>query len=98
MGARRIPPMSGRVALTERGIEIDGRARLLYGGEVQYYRIRDKAGDVAKTHALWAEALDQLLAAFVAQKAAGESDQRVVATRRGRAPRLRRPAHSSPPW
>ena len=53
-------PQRGRVAITPRGLRIDGRTRLLYGGEVQYYRIRDPQGDVEKTQAMWAETLDRV--------------------------------------
>lgn len=50
----------GRVAITARGLRIDGRTRLLYGGEVQYYRIRDSEGDPSRTHAMWVETLDRV--------------------------------------
>lgn len=53
-------PQRGRVAITPRGLRIDGRTRLLFGGEVQYYRIRDPQGDVEKTQAMWAETLDRV--------------------------------------
>lgn len=54
---------AGRVAITPRGLSIDGATHLLFGGEVQYFRLRDPAGDVARTHRLWEETLDQLVAA-----------------------------------
>lgn len=53
----------GRVAITPRGLRVDGRTRLLYGGEVQYFRIRDPQDDVARTHAMWADTLDRMVAA-----------------------------------
>ncbi len=42
---------------------LDGVSTYLYGGELQYFRIRDAGGDVAKTHAMWAETLDAMVAA-----------------------------------
>ncbi|MBL4844944.1 MAG: beta-galactosidase [Planctomycetes bacterium] len=53
-------PQRGRVAITPRGLRIDGRTRLLYGGEVQYYRIRDPLGDIETTQAMWAATLDRV--------------------------------------
>ncbi|MGE0708660.1 MAG: beta-galactosidase [Planctomycetota bacterium] len=50
-----------RIAITPRGLSIDGRSRLLYGGEVQYYRVRDPEWDARRTEARWAETLDRLL-------------------------------------
>src|SRR5687768_9673079 len=57
------PPPAARVEITPLGLKVDGVTRLLYGGEVQYYRIRDRGGDVARTHAMWEETLDRLVAA-----------------------------------
>lgn len=57
------PAPAARVAITPRGLSIDGQTALLYGGEVQYYRIRDPQGDVARTHRLWEETLDLLASA-----------------------------------
>lgn len=54
---------AARVAITPTGLSIDGATTLLYGGEVQYFRIRDRANDVARTHRMWAETLDALVAA-----------------------------------
>lgn len=54
---------AGRVAITPRGLSIDGTTQLLYGGEVQYFRIRDRNRDVARTHRMWEETLDELVAA-----------------------------------
>ncbi len=42
---------------------IDGVSTFLYGGEVQYFRVRDKNHDAAKTHAMWAQTLDAMVAA-----------------------------------
>ncbi|MEZ0230585.1 MAG: beta-galactosidase, partial [Planctomycetota bacterium] len=57
------PPAPPRVALTQRGIAIDGKVRAILGGEVQYYRCRDPQWDVARTHKLWESALDELIQA-----------------------------------
>lgn len=63
-GAVTPPPApAARVAITPRGLSIDGQTALLYGGEVQYYRIRDPHNDVARTHRLWEETLDLLASA-----------------------------------
>lgn len=61
--ATTTPPAATRVALTPRGLSVHGRTKLLYGGEVQYFRIKDPTGDVAKTHQMWADALDKVVAA-----------------------------------
>lgn len=42
---------------------IDGVSTFLYGGEVQYFRVRDGEHDAAKTHAMWAQTLDAMVAA-----------------------------------
>ncbi len=55
--------MSSSVALTPQGIAIDGQPTFLYGGELQYFRVRDPGGDVARTHALWERGLDAMQAA-----------------------------------
>jgi hypothetical protein len=64
-GGRATPPAppAARVEITPQGLKVDGVTRLLYGGEVQYFRIRDIGGDVARTHAMWEETLDRLVAA-----------------------------------
>jgi hypothetical protein len=54
------PTPRPHVRLVGDRLEIDGEARLLYGGEVQYFRVRDRGFDAARTHALWAETLDRL--------------------------------------
>jgi hypothetical protein len=54
---------AGRVAITPRGLSVDGRVRFLYGADVHYFRIRDRGGDAARTHAMWAATLDKALAA-----------------------------------
>jgi hypothetical protein len=57
------PPPPPHVALTQRGIAIDGKVRPLLGGELQYFRARDPNWDVAATWQLWEDALDQFQAA-----------------------------------
>lgn len=47
------------VAVREDALRIDGRPVFLFGGELQYFRIRDPGFDAARTHALWAEKLDR---------------------------------------
>ncbi|MBC7793500.1 MAG: beta-galactosidase, partial [Clostridia bacterium] len=42
---------------------INGTPTFLYGGELQYFRVRDAGGDVAKTHAMWAATLDAMVEA-----------------------------------
>ncbi len=44
---------------------IDGRATFLYGGEVQYFRIRDRGFDATRTEALWADTLVKMKAAHM---------------------------------
>lgn len=56
-------PAPARIAITPHGLRIDGQTRLLFGGEVQYYRVRDRANDPARTHRMWAETLDMVVAA-----------------------------------
>jgi hypothetical protein len=46
------------VELTPAGIRLGERTRLLYGGEVQYYRVRDRGRDPQRTHDAWARTLD----------------------------------------
>lgn len=57
------PPPATGVAITPQGLSVRGRTRLLYGGEVQYFRIRDRNRDAAVTHRMWEQTLDQLVAA-----------------------------------
>ncbi len=42
------------------GICVDGRPLYLYGGELQYFRVRDRARTAGGTHALWRAALDAM--------------------------------------
>jgi len=53
-------PPPPHVRIVDGRIHVDGRSVLLYGAEVQYFRIRDRALDPARTHAAWAETLDRL--------------------------------------
>jgi hypothetical protein len=54
-----------RIALTARGLSINGKVKPLLGGELQYFRIRDPQWDATRTQQLWEEALDQAQAAGV---------------------------------
>lgn len=63
VGSTSSPAPPPHVALTRRGLAIDGKIRPLLGGEIQYFRVRDPGWDVAKTWQLWEDALDQLQAA-----------------------------------
>lgn len=62
--AAPLPPEAGapdsatagpRVEVKGGELVIDGRPTVLYGGEVPYFRIRDKGFDAQKTEALWAD-------------------------------------------
>ncbi len=47
---------------TTRGLlDAEGRPALLYGGEIQYYRIRDRRLDPARTLDLWRDRLDRVV-------------------------------------
>jgi beta-galactosidase len=39
---------------------VDGRPSFLFGGEVQYFRVRDEGFDAARTRRIWSERLDRL--------------------------------------
>ncbi|HZV01452.1 MAG TPA: alpha-amylase family protein [Planctomycetota bacterium] len=52
-----------RIAITPRGLAINGKTTLFYGGEVHYFRTRDPNWDVTKTWQMWETTLDQLQAA-----------------------------------
>ncbi|MBK6462246.1 MAG: beta-galactosidase [Myxococcales bacterium] len=54
-----------RVEVRGGELVIDGRPTLLYGGEVPYFRVRDKAFDAAKTQALWADTFAKMKAAHM---------------------------------
>jgi beta-galactosidase GanA len=55
----------GRAHVEIRGGEllIDGEPTFLYGGEVQYFRVRAADFDADETHRMWAETLDTMKAA-----------------------------------
>lgn len=56
----------GRVAhveIRDGRLWIDGRATLLYGGDLHYFRVRARNYDAAQTHAMWAQSLDLMRAA-----------------------------------
>jgi hypothetical protein len=44
-------------------LSVRGKPTFLWGGDVHYFRVRDPGGDVARTHAMWADTLDKLKAA-----------------------------------
>ena len=48
-------PSGPRVEVKGGELVIDGRPTVLYGGDVPYFRVRDKGYDAAKTHAMWAD-------------------------------------------
>ncbi|MEK7865369.1 MAG: beta-galactosidase [Planctomycetota bacterium] len=52
-----------RVEIRDGQLFLDGVATYLYGGEVQYFRVRDAAFDEARTKAMWAETLDRMVEA-----------------------------------
>lgn len=52
-----------RVLITDGVLTIDGKPVFLYGGEVQYFRLRDKKMDPARTHDIWKRTLDLVKAA-----------------------------------
>lgn len=56
-------PGGPRVEVRGGELVVDGRPTLLYGGEVPYFRVRDKAFDAAKTEALWADTFTKMKAA-----------------------------------
>lgn len=53
-------PAAAHVRVVGDALAIDGRPTFLFGGELQYYRVRAPDFDAARTHALWAEKLDRL--------------------------------------
>ncbi|GIW73357.1 MAG: hypothetical protein KatS3mg102_2899 [Planctomycetota bacterium] len=50
----------GHVTIERGALAIDGRRRLLLGGELQYFRVRARDFDGARTQELWAERLRQM--------------------------------------
>lgn len=57
------PAPTPRIVVGPRALRIAGQDTFLYGGEMQYFRVRDPQWDVARTHALWAQGLDRMQAA-----------------------------------
>jgi hypothetical protein len=51
------------VALRDGVLSVRGTPTFLWGGDLHYFRVRDKGGDVAQTQALWARTLDRMKAA-----------------------------------
>jgi beta-galactosidase GanA len=51
------------VVLRDGALSVRGKPTFLWGGDVHYFRVRDPGGDVARTHAMWADTLDKLKAA-----------------------------------
>ena len=56
-------PSGPRVEVKRGELVIDGRPTVLFGGEVPYFRVRDKAFDAQKTHALWSDTFAKMKAA-----------------------------------
>lgn len=54
-------PSNGfRVAVRDGRLCFNGRAVVPFGGELQYFRVRDPGGDPRRTHEMWAETLDRM--------------------------------------
>jgi hypothetical protein len=51
------------VELRDGALSVRGTPTFLWGGDAHYFRLRDPAGDVGRTHRMWADTLDQLKAA-----------------------------------
>lgn len=51
-----------RVRLVEGRLELDGVPTFLFGGEVQYFRVRAEDFDAARTHALWRDTFARMRA------------------------------------
>ncbi len=58
-----VPPDKKGVRIREGRLEIDGKPTYLFGGEVQYFRVRDAAFDGPKTQALWKDTFARMRAA-----------------------------------
>ena len=56
-------PSGPRVEVKAGELVIDGRPTVLYGGEVPYFRVRDKGFDAAKTEAMWTDTFAKMKAA-----------------------------------
>jgi hypothetical protein len=56
-------PAPGHVVIREGALHVGGEPTYLFGGELQYFRVRDPGHDAARTHALWERALDRMQAA-----------------------------------
>jgi beta-galactosidase GanA len=50
------------VRIIEGRLEIDGKPTFLFGGEVQYFRVRDPGFDAAKTQAMWDDSFTKMRA------------------------------------
>ena len=61
--SRQPAPVHVRVA--DDALVVDGQARFFFGGELQYFRVRDADFDGPRTWDLWARRLDQLAAAGI---------------------------------
>lgn len=51
------------VEIVDGALRIDGTPTFLYGGDLHYFRVRDKDFDAAKTRAMWSATLDAMQAA-----------------------------------
>ncbi len=51
------------VEIVDGALRIDGTPTFLYGGDLHYFRVRDKDFDATKTQAMWAATLDAMQAA-----------------------------------
>lgn len=56
-------PSGPRVEVKRGELVIDGRPTVLFGGEVPYFRVRDKAFDAGKTQAMWSDTFAKMKAA-----------------------------------
>ena len=54
---------SHSVVIREGRLEIDGKPTYLFGGEVQYFRVRDEKFDAKKTQELWRETFTKMRSA-----------------------------------
>ena len=54
------PSFNQTVIISEGELEINGEPVYLYGGELQYFRIRDENHDASVTWSLWEQTLDQM--------------------------------------
>ncbi|NUN48417.1 MAG: beta-galactosidase, partial [Candidatus Brocadiae bacterium] len=54
------PAVGPRVALRNGRLVFNGRELTPFGGELQYFRVRDPQGDGGRTHELWRETLERM--------------------------------------